>query len=320
MSKFIGRLVELGIAREASRGAGATPSIWVGKQEFNLYDQIDEARDEDSVGVLADSLGKEVVEKYAGGSISGNLSDTFLGYLLLNILGSVSTTGSGTYTHAFSIDNVNNHPSLCLAVNDPDRAERYRLAMLDNLELVAELGEYVKYSSEIISKASQVVGGGYTPDYSDAGNKFAKQHVKVKVADNLAGLSAASTLALKRLALTISKNAIRDSSLGTVQPEDILNRQISIEGEIELNYTDTTFRDYMLNGSYKAMEIVLERSATSKLTLRLPKIDFSSFEPDRTNDEIVKQTLTFRASRDVANGDAVISTAELVNTYSSYAS
>jgi len=315
MSKYIGRLVEIGIAKESSRGAGANPAIWLPKVELSVADKTEDARDEASIGALEDSLGKDVVEKYAGGSIRGQLRSDFIGYILLNMLGAVNTSGSSTYTHAFSLSHTNTHQSLSMDIKDPNSYDRYKLAMLDSMSIESELGDYVMFESEFISKVGQAFTE-QTPSYSDEG-RFTKEHVKVKVANDIASLSGASVLSLKKVAVTISKNLIRDSALGTVQPEDILNRQFSVEGEIQLNLTDDTWRDYMLNGSHKAMEIKLD-NGTQSLTIQMPRVDFSGWEPDRANDEIVTQTINFRANRDLANDLDSISTCSLVNTKASY--
>lgn len=316
MSKFIGRRVELGIGRETTRGTAVSPAMWMPKVELSVQDKVDEARDEASVGVLADSLGKEVTEKYAGGTLRGNVRDQIFGYLLYSLLGSLSTTGSGTYTHAFSVANNNQHPSLSLDIKDPDNYQKFVLAMIETLSIEAELGSFVMFESEFIAKKGQNWTSS-TPSYTDE-NQFTKTNVKVKIASDIASLSGASVLSLKRVALNFAKNTIRDSGLGTVQPEDILNRQLSVDGELVLNFEDNTFRDYMLNGSYKAMEIKLDNGATSSLTIQMPRVDFSGWEKDMSNDEIVTQTINFKASYDIDNSLDIISTCSLVNTKASY--
>lgn len=316
MSKYIGRRVELGIGKEATRGTGVSPTMWLPKVELSIQDRVDEARDEASVGVLADSLGKEVTEKYAGGTLRGNVRDETFGYFLLALLGANSSSGSDPYTHALSVANNNQHPSLSLDIKDPDNYQKFILAMIETLSIEAELGSFVMFETEFIAKKGQN-WTAETPSYTDEG-QFTKQHVKVKVADNIAGLSGASVLSLKRVTLNFAKNAIRDSGLGTVQPEDILNRQLAVDGELVLNFEDNTFRDYMINGSHKAMEFKLDNGANSSLTIQMPRVDFSGWEKDMSNDEIVTQTINFKASYDVANSQEIITTCDLVNNKASY--
>lgn len=315
MSKFIGRLVELGIAKETVRGTGASPAMWLPKVELALQDRVEEARDEASIGKIADSLGKEILEKYSGGTMKGQIRDQTFGYMLLAALGGVSSSGSGTYTHDFSVQNNNSNQSLSFDIKDPDRYERYVLAMLETLSIECELGDFAMFEAEFIAKRSKAFTSA-SPSYTDE-RKFSKPHVKVKVATNIAGLSGASVLSIKNFKLNISKNLIRDSFLGTVQPEDILNRQLAVDGEIVLNFTDNTFRNYMLNGDHKALEFKLD-DGTSSLTIQMPRVDFSGWEVDRSNDDIVSQTINFKASYDIANSLDIISTCDLINAKSSY--
>ena len=106
--------------------------------------------------------------------------------------------------------------------------------------------------------------------------------------------------------------------MGTVEPEDILNQQISVEGSLELNLEDDTYRDYMLNGTYRAMQIAFTNGSSSILTLQFPRVDFSEWESDYTLNEIAKQTINFKCNYDAANDLDIISTATLVNTQASY--
>ena len=66
------------------------------------------------------------------------------------------------------------------------------------------------------------------------------------------------------------------------------------------------------------MEIVLNAGASGILTLRFPLVHFHSWAKDMPLSEIAKQTVDFTAHYDAANGDAMISTAILVNAVVSY--
>ncbi|PIV10032.1 MAG: hypothetical protein COS49_02710, partial [Candidatus Portnoybacteria bacterium CG03_land_8_20_14_0_80_41_10] len=57
------------------------------------------------------------------------------------------------------------------------------------------------------------------------------------------------------LNFNVLKNVKVDDSLGTAEPEDINNQQLAVEGDLDLNYEAETFKNYMLNGTSKAMEI-----------------------------------------------------------------
>lgn len=323
MSKYIGRLLTVGIAKEASRGAGAAPTYLLPQSEFSFDDKVVKARVISGLGVLEDSEEAFVTTKYGQGNISGEVRSNSFGLLLYALLGAVNTTGSTDKSHAFSIANTNTHQSLSLTVYDPNTTEMYKLAMLESLELTAELDQVVMFNAGFMSK--QATGTTQTNPAAISEYKFTKKHLRIKFASNLAGLAAATAISVKSLSLKFAKNTILDDVLGTAEPEDILNRQLSIEGELTLNYEDETYKNYMKNGSYRAMEIAFINSdstlgggANPSLTIQLPYVDFYGWEPDNALEDIVKQKFTFKANRDVSGGNAAISTCTLVNAVTSY--
>ena len=106
--------------------------------------------------------------------------------------------------------------------------------------------------------------------------------------------------------------------MGTVEPEDVLSQTISVEGDVTLNLQDDTYRNYMLAGTYRAMEFGFSASASSSLDFRFPRVSFSEWEPDYTLNEIAKQKINFKLNYDSANALDIISTAIVINTKTSY--
>lgn len=326
MSKYIGRLLNLGIGKESSRGVGVAPTYLLPKTKFTFDDKIVQARSIGSLGYISDSEEAFVTTKYGQGDIEGEIRDKSIGVLLHALMGSLSTSGptdTSVYTHTFTVSNSNQHTSLSFLVSEPNTTELYKLVMLDSLEINAELDQVVMFNAGFMSK--QAVGSSATQATLTAENKFTKKHLQFKIATNLSGLAAASTISLKKLSLKIAKNVMLDDVLGTAEPEDILNQQLSVEGELELNYEDETYKNYMKLGSSKAMEIkfvnndaTIGSSSNPSLTLQFPHVDFYDWEPDYSNDKIVTQKISFKASRDVSGGNSIISSAVLVNTVTSY--
>lgn len=83
---------------------------------------------------------------------------------------------------------------------------------------------------------------------------------------------------------------------------------MSIEGELVLNWDDQTYKNYMLNGDRKALRIALESekligaSTYGYIEIDLPKVDFFAWEPDASIDDIVNQTINFKANYDLTSG------------------
>lgn len=318
MSKFVGRMGKLGLAIETTRGTPVNPTHWVPFATNSFKETIEEARETQGLGRIADGDSKFIVARHGEGEIEAQIYDKAMGVILTGLLGAVpNTTGSNPYTHAFTLSNSNTHKSVSLYWSDPDRSDMYPLGMLDSFNITVEPSAIVGYTIGYKSKSARE-WTTQSANFTALGNKFLHQHLTVKLADTVAGLAAATPITLKNLDLTIGKNTVFDAVIGTVDPEDILNQQLSVEGSLTLNLESDTFRDYMLNGTYKAMEVKFTRSSSSSMTFVFPRVDFNEWEPDYTLDEIAKQTISFKANYDAANALDIISTCELVNAQSSY--
>lgn len=325
MSKFIGRLVNVGIAKETVRGAGAAPVYEYPFTSFSFDDKIVKARSQGSLSNIADSEEAFVTTKYGEGDFEGEIRSKSFGLLLYALLGGYSVSGpsDSAYTHSFTVSQSNQHQSLSLVVDDPNNVELYKLVMLNELEITAELDQIVMFSASFMSKCARETGLSVPGVVAES--KFTKKHLAVKLASDIAGLSGASALSIKSLTLTIGKNVTLDDIIGTAEPEDILNQQLSVEGELTLNYEDETFKNYMKNGTNRAMEIAfvnnddtIGASTRPSLTIQLPKVDFFDWEPTYDNDAIVTQTISFKANRDVANSQEIIHLCRLINDVTSY--
>ncbi len=251
----------------------------------------------------------------AEGDIECMFDDKNLGIILTSLLGaSPVITGSSPWTHTYILSNSNQHQSLSILYQDPDIAEIFPMAVVDSFKMTVDQNAIVSYTVGFKSR----VGRDWTPQtlvYTSLGNKFLHQHLIFKLASTIGGLSGSTAISLKKLELTIKTNTKFDTVIGTVEPEDILNQQFSVEGQVELNKEDQTYRRYMLDNTYKACDITLRRSASSSLQFQLPRVDFSAWEQDRKLGDIVSQKIQFKGNVDNANALDIISTCILTNSY-----
>lgn len=304
----IGRKVEAAIAFESSRGVGIAPKYALGKVDFSLYDKTVDVRNDNGVGRIEDSLEKYVVEKYAQGSIGGVLGANSALYLLGLAFGGTPTAGAAvdsTYPWTLTMANTNTHLSGSLITKDGNQTLIHKLLMLEQLEISVDVEDAVRWDAEFVAKVART-SGQTIPTYVDD-KAFTKRKAKIYLATDVSGLAAAARQSIKEFKITIKKNLVRDSSLGTAEPEDIFNQTISIEGEIKLNYSDQTIKNLMLDGSYRALRIKLESenligaSTYGDVVLDFSKVDFFSWEPDAPNDEIVTNTVNFKCNYDLSN-------------------
>lgn len=324
---MIGRLVDVGLARESSRGTGVVPAYYLPRTVFTVEDKVTKVNERSSYGNIGyEGNDAPVALKWAEGDIELPLFDRSFGLFLYALLGSLSTSGpsDSLYTHTFSLAQNSQHQSLTIAVKEQGLSTSmlFQLAMIEKLEINIVPDEIVTCRVTFMSKRSK--------DYSFsnasviAENKFIGRHLTFKLASLTSGLTAASNIPLKKLTLRFEKRLKTDFVLGTVDPEDILNQAFSIEGDLELNLEDKTYRALMLDGSYRAVRIDLTNtdaligvSSRPQFTLDLSRVHFDAWESDRPNDEISMQKLTFKALYDITNGN-IINSCTLKNAASSY--
>lgn len=325
MAKFIGRRVNVGIGKETSRGTAASSvGFTVPKSNYSIEDKANTATSVDSFSNIAGSGSQAIVTgRFGEGSLEGEINANSFGLLMYATFGTTSPAAYATsaYKHTYSIANSNQHPTLTIFTKDPIGDTAFKGCMIDTLEISAELNEIVMYTAGF--KGRKGNDWSWTAAYA-ADYKFVSRDLTLKVAANTGALGAASAISVKSLTLTINKNSDYDWVMGTLEPEDVLNKQITIEGTLELNYEDRTWRDYMLNSSIKALSILLTNTRDTigvagnpAVYFEFPAVSFSEWETSRDNDDVVGQTVKFTALWDVSTGK-MMSDSYVQNTTASY--
>lgn len=328
----IGRLVNLGIAKEGTRGAGAAPTYWVPKTSFSVHSVTDTLTDNQSYNNIQDNVSVYVAKERAEGDLEMNMMANSLGLLLYNVFGSVSSSAasgeSDVYDHTFTVDNTNTHQSLALTIDDPVQDYMYKLAMLESLSISISTGEFATISASFRAKSG--VETTQTPDYETDATAdryvFHSRHVDVKIANSTSGLGAASAKEVKSLELNFEKNAIDDDSIHSGEPADIFNRNFSVNGTIEMKYDSTDFRDYVLDNTAKAMRIDFTNSEKPlgttptypELKFDMPKVQFDEWERTDDLDDIVDQSITFIPMTNPREDAGYFSDVVLTNNQASY--
>src|SRR5579872_6346948 len=108
MSKGIGKLFQIGIAKETTRGtAKTTASYWPAFTDAAPEEKFENAVDSQSYGVIEDSASQTRTKNWMEGTINAPLSDQSFVLLLLSLLGTDAvTTHSGetvVYDHALTV-------------------------------------------------------------------------------------------------------------------------------------------------------------------------------------------------------------------------
>lgn len=322
--ELLKRTFNVGIGKETSRGTKVAPAIWLKPTSEDYNDQIEAINTERSMGIIEDSDDMVVAKKFSSGVIAGEIFDKSFGYLLLSALGQVSSVesaDSGVYDHTFTVLQSAQHPSLTLEIKRGAIEQKaYPNVVVENLKISAGVNQYVMFEVDLKGKTGETASN--TPSYV-VENYFLAKDISVKLADTYAGLGAASAIDVKSFDIEIAKNIEDDDVLGTDGPSDFLNKQIVVEGSLEMNFATVYERDYVLNNTVKSMRITAENTAVTigatshpKIVLDLAKVKFSEAPITGGNNDLAKVEVKFKGFYSV---DESFSTkAVLSNTQSSY--
>ena len=315
MTNYVGRRAILGIAVEDTRGTAQTPDFWLPYRSVSIDDKAVAVVQDAAFGQLGDSDQTYITKKYGEGDIEFDMDDLALGAILTAVMGaSPSSVGPTTFTHTYTLaDTSNQHKSLSILIQDPNGTTILPMSMIDTFEITVEPEGLVTCTVGFRSRKGKD-WTTQTATFTTLGNKFLHQHLEFRVDTTITGLATAGEIDLRGLTFTIEKAPVDWDDVGSVSANDILNRQVSVSGHIDLAYGDRTWRDYFLKETSLAVEIFLSRATNSSLKIQLPKVRFQTWEPSKDLDEIAVQGIDFKAHYDAANAQKIIHLCNLINT------
>lgn len=158
MSKMTGDLVQIGVAKETTRGTALAPAYELHWGDISLDDKIMTSPDFTRTGILEDSRDLKVIGKFAEGKIAAPVRDKSIGLFLASLFGGVanSNVSDSAYTHTFSVAESVQHQSLCLHRKDPNGGYDYPLAMISKFELDIGTDKHASFNADFRSKARNV--------------------------------------------------------------------------------------------------------------------------------------------------------------------
>jgi len=194
--KGIGRLIQVGIAKETTRGTAiSSASYWNPWSDLTLDEKKEFAIDDQSYGIIEDSVHLSQTKKMAQGSMTGNAADQSIGLLLYSMFGGYGVAGpsDSAYTHTFTIGETAQHQSLTFFLHDPLAAQDYSYAngVVEKLELDLTLKKFVAFTASIRAQ-SGAAQSSFTPA-NTAENRFLPQYLAAKFALNYTGLQGTLT-------------------------------------------------------------------------------------------------------------------------------
>ena len=325
MGRIIGRLVNIGLGKETTRGTSVAPTYWIPVTELEYDDKVNYIKNDSGMARIDEFNDAQINEEWAEGSYSGKIYDRSVGMELVGVFGqaptSVQRTSTGVYDHTYALLNTNAHTALTVGYKEANDDLRYTMGMIDTWSMEAVHDNFVRRSVTIKSKKQ--ASSSNTVSITDE-NEFIPKHITLKLASALAGLDAASATEIIGFNLEISKNVEPLYVMGSTEPDDIANKQFAISGSFELYYEDQTVRDYVLNNTTRAMRIemlsttIIGSSGTHTPALRfdLSKVSFQENARKLDNNEFATNTVNFEGYFSIADSNSI--TARLTNAVVSY--
>jgi Phage tail tube protein len=198
MSKGIGRLFSIGVAKETTRGTAiSSASYWLPFADASIEEKFDNVTQDEAYGIIEDAVGQFRVKNWAEGTIKVPLTDQALPLLLFSALGANNdSTHSGesiVYDHKATVGESAQHQSLTLFLHDPLAAVDYShaLGVIHKLELDVQLKKFaeVNLSVKALKGASQST---FTPSIATE-NRFLPQYMAFSYAPSTAGVNGTLT-------------------------------------------------------------------------------------------------------------------------------
>jgi hypothetical protein len=325
MANNIGALVNVGIGKEIVRGTAVSAADWLPKTELSFDDNAEYIKQEAPYGVINEFMDGDIGKNWGAGTVAGPVFVDSFGYILGATFGAFPTasgSASAGYIYTFTPVQNSTHQSLTLYRKDPNEDIRFALGMVNSLELTYELGDYLSYSVDFLSKSGQTTTS--SPSYS-ASAKIRPQDVSVKIASTVAGLGAGTTLNVESATITIEKNVIDYQTHGSTELNDIFNGTFSYSGSFVILWDSTTYKDLWKAGTKQALQFTATNTSTTVgsggttnpgLTFTIVPSLLEEFGLEQGNGDIVKQTIGFTGLYDLATGNSI--TATLVNGKASY--
>jgi hypothetical protein len=329
MTYIKGEDINIGIARETVRGNPEDPQTFIpGRTPTGIRQITDKVMIKETKGTGMTSQGNAMIMKRAEGDLEFNVRNGSIGYLLLSLLGKVTTSAAGSaYSHLFEILTGNpQHPSLTLALSQLGKQDyEYKKCICTSLEIRTPVDDLVNATATFIG-THETTHADYTVAFPSTDYYFRHYDVVIKLATNVAGLAAASALGLKEFSIKLGNNGRVNQNIGELNPGDVFGIMQEVTGSLMIDYQDETYHDIYAAETYKAMSITLARTdvdidsggGTQNPTIQiiLPKISFRNLSPERPIDDIAQESIEWDAHHDDTLGYGIQITA--INNVANY--
>jgi hypothetical protein len=256
------------------------------------------------MGVIDRVTDSEPVAKWAEGTIAGKVTSQGIGFLLLGMFGSVSTgaASGGIYPHTFAHSQSAIPKTLTFALSSPLRSQRHSYAVLDNLEITAESGGWVQFSTGLKAR----VGATSTETVAFTTEKeFTSKHITVKLAADVASLAGATAIPASRTQVVMERSSEAFNPLGTDDTPEFMRGSFDARGEVTLRMTDDQYETDYLANTIKAMRTTIANGNES-LEFTASRVRYRELEVTKDRDNVVTVTIQYYCEFDTATNASIV--------------
>ncbi len=314
--KYIGRKISVGFWKETSRWTPVAPTSWMPHTALDFDDKFENVVQDGAVGSIVDSNETFNTKRWGEWGVEWDLMVENSGLLFLALMGQVSsveTSGTGAFDHTFTLLNTNEHPSLTITTNEENGDAQFALWMIEELSVSANVWEIAKIKMSFKSKMGATTT--VTTAFNANDNTLLARHGTLSIGW--------TDVKYKSFEISFKKNLVEDYAGWGIDVNDILNQQFEVEGNVEFDYDNNTFKDYAINSEQKEVIMVIQDPDTTiwvedhpTLSITLPKVSFTSWDRNKSLNEIVNQTLDFKAHYNLGTG--TVGSILLRNTTANY--
>lgn len=327
MSLVRGESYAVGVGVEGTPGTFVAAQDYIRTREPHTIQTIVEKTDiRETRGAGVASQGQVVTMKKVEGEMALNLRFRTIGYFLKSLLGTLnSATEAGEtivyrHTGALNADVVQPTLSLSLARGDFDH-KQVAGAIVSKLGLTFPVDDMIN-GVVTVQGRGEVTVSDFTVAFANTDHLAPHQMVTLKIADNVAGLGAATGICVTNLAIELDRESRAKMCVSSDAPVGFIAKLLSISGSFTMDKNDDTYRDLAIANTSKALQISVVNTAQPigvasepELTFILPNVTFGTSET-RPLDDVVTEEVTFTAHYDTAEAKAI--SVSLVNEKANY--
>ena len=319
MTAIIKRKTVVSIGRETTYKTESTQLVGMGVQTITVDIQKTAIKNDQSYGRIEDTRDSKIGTRNTQVTLTGIVEAPFWGQFLMGALGtltsSADTPEAGAHTHDFSVANNNAHPGYSIIYKDDVQSKAVLGSRMVSLKTSIVAGEYVVYTAVFLGNTPVTTTAN--PGFTD-GHLFCASEAQVRLASVGATFSG-DGIPLTSLDIDIAKNAEAHYAFGSVDPNQIINKQFGVTGTATLLFEDENQYNQFIDHEKLGLEIVVTGdenliglTTPPSFKFVLHEIAFDGWDNNAGNDEKVEQTITFMAHYEQETAQSMID-AQLVN-------